>query len=204
MFPRASLAAALSALAVAFVAAHAKAEPPRVAGNPAERLVSLPIDPYGYDHAKSCRKSPAKGARALQDWLQSNAGGAFWGIMRCSRLSGSNYSLHAEGRAIDWHLDVHRTADKREAARLIALLLAPDSAGNAHALARRMGIQEIIWDCRSWWSGSEGMRPYSVCYDREGRRKRVDDTSAHRDHIHFGLNWRGAKKKTTFWVAGGR
>ena len=46
----------------------------------------------------------------------------------------------------------------------------------------------------------ETLGKYSVCYDRKGRRKkRVDKTSAHRDHIHFGMNWPGANKRTTFW-----
>jgi hypothetical protein len=27
----------------------------------------------------------------------------------------------------------------------------------------------------------------------------VNFTEAHKDHIHFGLSWRGAKKRTTFW-----
>ena len=170
-----------------------------VAGNPADKLVKLPIDDYQYDHAKDCRKNPAPGANALVAWLGGNAGGSFWGIMRCERWGKGRASLHAEGRAIDWHLNVHNGRDRREAKRLINLLLAPDRAGNQHALARRMGIQEIIWNCTSWYSGSESMRPYSACYDSKGRKKRIDDTTAHRDHIHFGLNWPGAKKRTTFW-----
>jgi hypothetical protein len=170
-----------------------------VRGNPADKLVNTPIDGYRYDHAKDCRKNPTKGAEALAGWLEQNAGGQFWGIMRCERWGEGRASLHAEGRAIDWHLDVHNAADKREAQRLINLLLAPDRAGNLHALARRMGVQEIIWNCRSWFSGSTAMRPYSACYDKDGERKPIDDTTAHKDHIHFGLNWPGAKKRTTFW-----
>jgi hypothetical protein len=170
-----------------------------VPGNPADKLVNLPIDDYRYDHAKDCRKKPTAGANALVAWLQKNAGGSFWGIMRCERWGKDSASLHAEGRAIDWHLNVHNSADRREAKRLINLLLAPDRTGNMHALARRMGVQEIIWNCTSWYSGSEGMRPYSTCYDSKGRKKKIDDTTAHRDHIHFGLNWPGAKKRTTFW-----
>jgi hypothetical protein len=170
-----------------------------VKGNPADKLADVPIDDYRYDHAKDCRKRPTKGAEALAGWLQQNAGGQFWGIMRCERWGKGRASLHAEGRAVDWHLDVHNAADKREAQRLIELLLAPDRAGNLHALARRMGIQEIIWNCRSWFSGSASMRPYSPCYDEKGKRRKIDDTTAHRDHIHFGVNWPGAKKRTTFW-----
>ena len=197
---RFSLIAVLTLLVVAVPVSVAVAGGFRpVAGNPADKLVNLPIDDYQYDHAKDCRKSPTPGANALVAWLGGNAGGSFWGIMRCERWGKGRASLHAEGRAIDWHLNVHNGADRSEAKRLINLLLAPDRAGNQHALARRMGIQEIIWNCTSWYSGSESMRPYSACYDSKGRKKRIDDTTAHRDHIHFGLNWPGAKKRTTFW-----
>lgn len=64
-----------------------------------------------------------------------------------------------------------------------------------------MGIQEIIWNCRSWWSGAEGMGNYSVCFTERGtRRKNVNRTAAHKDHIHIGLSWAGARKRTTFWA----
>jgi hypothetical protein len=170
-----------------------------VPGNPADKLVNVPIDDYQYDYAKDCRKHPTKGAEAMAAWLDKNAGGSFWGIMRCERWGKGKASLHAEGRAIDWHLSVHNSADRREAKRLINLLLAPDRAGNLHALARRMGVQEIIWDCTSWYSGADAMRPYSACYDAKGKPKKVDDTTAHRDHVHIGLNWAGAKMRTSFW-----
>lgn len=169
-------------------------------GNPANRLLNKPIDDYAYDHSKGCRKHPTRGIVALQRWLQANAAGSFWGNMRCSKLGGGNYSLHAEGRALDWHLDSRSAHDRRAAKRLINLLLATDRHGNRHALARRMGVQEIIWNCHSWWSGSEGMGKYSVCYTERGkRRKHVNFTLAHKDHIHFGMTWRGARLKTSFW-----
>jgi hypothetical protein len=171
-----------------------------VKGNPADKLVTLPIDDYRYDYAKDCRKKPTPGAEALVAWLTQNAGGQFWGIMRCERWGKGRASLHAEGRAIDWHLDVHNARDRAEATRLIDLFLAPDKAGNVHALARRMGIQELIWNCKGWFSGDGGLRPYSVCYDKNGKRvKNVDETAAHMDHIHIGVNWAGARMKTSFW-----
>jgi hypothetical protein len=171
-----------------------------VAHNPANKLTKLPIDPYRYDYATRCLKHPQRGTRALEHWLGKHAGGVSWGIMRCEKWGKHSASLHAEGRALDWHLDVHSAKDRREAERLINLMLAPDKAGNVHALARRMGIQEIIWNCRAWYTGDGGLIRYSVCYDSKGRRKRgVDDTTAHRNHVHFGLNWRGARMKTSFW-----
>ena len=168
--------------------------------NPADKLADLPIDDYAYDRATDCRKRPTQGALALVDWLESNARGTFWGIMRCERWGKKSASLHAEGRAVDWHLDAARPADRREARRLIDLWLATDRAGNEHALARRMGIQEIIWDCRAWWSGSDQPAGYSPCYSRRGKpRRRVDATTAHRDHLHIGLNRMGAARLSSFW-----
>jgi hypothetical protein len=166
----------------------------------AAALAQRPVDDYRYDHAKACRKHPTPGARALVEWLEKNATGSFWGIMRCEKWGKNSASLHAEGRAVDWHLDASSPADRREARRLIDMWLAPDGEGNEHAFARRMGIQEIIWNCRSWWSGADGMGPYSACYTKRGkRRKHVNYTQAHKDHIHIGLSWPGARKRTSFW-----
>ena len=59
---------------------------------------------------------------------------------------------------------------------------------------------ELIWACHSWWSGADRMGPYSQCYDRKGRRrKNVNRTLAHRDHVHIGLTRQGARLRTTFW-----
>jgi hypothetical protein len=186
---------------LALTAAAAVATPyGRVAHNPADRLAAKPIDDYRYDRARHCYRRPSRGANALVAWLARNAGGQFWGIMRCERLSSDSMSLHSEGRAVDWHLDVSSAADRRAAWRLILTLLATDRAGNPHALARRMGVQEIIWNCRSWWSGADRMGPYSLCYTRKGKlRGKVDRTLAHRDHVHIGLSRQGARMRTSFW-----
>src|SRR3954468_7236069 len=98
------------------------------------------VDPFRYDQAKRCLKRPQPGALALQSWLEGHASGVSWGIMRCEKLGPHNYSLHAEGRAIDWH------TDRAGAKRLIDMLLASDDA-----LARRMGVQGLIFNCRAWW-----------------------------------------------------
>lgn len=170
-----------------------------VAGNPADKLLDVPLEDYRYDYARKCRKRPMPGMVALEAWLGKNTRGESWGIMRCEKLSKKNWSLHSEGRALDWRLNVHDRSERKAADKLINLLLAPDSAGNPHALARRMGIQEIIWNCQAWWSGSDAMAPYSVCFDKRGKRRRVDDTTAHRNHVHIGLNLPGARRQTSFW-----
>jgi hypothetical protein len=41
---------------------------------------------------------------------------------------------------------------------------------------------------------------YSACYGKNGKRRRhVDETTAHRDHVHIGLTRDGAARRTSFW-----
>ncbi|HLM10178.1 MAG TPA: hypothetical protein VK307_10730 [Thermoleophilaceae bacterium] len=82
--------AILSAVACLLAGAAAAATGAAAAGapNPAD----LPIDDYAYDHAGGCKKHPAPGALAFVDWLERNAGGELWGIMRCERLGPGSFS----------------------------------------------------------------------------------------------------------------
>jgi hypothetical protein len=138
--------------------------------------------------------------KALQNWLERNVRGESWGIQRCERWGPHSFSLHAEGRAIDWHLDAGVAKERRATMRLIRTLLASDRNGNEAALARRMGVQGLIFDCKDWWSGMDGLGDYSYCYERNGDlRHDLDRTEAHRDHVHIELSWPGARKRTSFW-----
>ena len=172
-------------LALAALLAAAASAPAR-SPNPAERLAHLPLDPVAYDRAKGCLHRTQPGTQALEAWLKATrARGASWGTESCRTIPVSRgrieewrrcrrerkpgercptprpgWSLHAEGRALDWHLDAANEADRAEAELLLDLLLAPDSTGAPNALARRMGLQEVIWNCRAWFAGGKGTRPY--------------------------------------------
>ncbi len=201
---RLSLLCALLVLAVAGPAAamvRLPEVPAPVAGNPADRLLALPIEDAYYDGARRCTpKASRPGVLALQRWLEANARGVFWGSYRCERWGKHEASLHAEKRAIDWHLDAAVPADRRAAEKLIMLLLAPDAAGNLQALARRMGVEELIWDCGYWGAGMTEFSKYGPCYSKRGKlRRKVDKTVAHRDHVHIGMTKAGAKARTSFW-----
>jgi hypothetical protein len=85
----------------------------------------------------------------------------------------------------------------------VTLLLAPDSGGNQQALARRMGLEEIIWDCGYWSAGMTEFLEYPPCFNSHGtRRRHVDPTVAHRNHVHLGLTRAGSAKRTSFWMHG--
>ncbi len=194
---RLTMTTALLALALAAAAAGAALN-----GNPANdpRLLRKPIEPSRYDDARRCLPRPQPGTLALERWLGRHFRGVSWGIMRCEKLGPGNFSLHAEGRALDWNLDAGVPRQRRAAANLIGLLLARDRRGNTTALARRMGVQGLIFNCRSWWAGSSRLEAYDYCYRRDGRlRRHLNRTAAHRDHLHIELDWAGARKRTSFW-----
>lgn len=185
------------AVAVALALPAAAAALPRLSANPANKLISRGLDPIQYDHATRCNGGRVwPGTVAMVSWLQRNASGANWGQYRCEKWGKGKASIHSAGRAIDWH-----TSSRKAGMALVELLLAPDKQGYAAALARRMGVQGLIFDCKSWfgnWSGELGS--YSYCYTKRGRRKQgLDPTQAHMDHVHIELNMLGAKKRTTFW-----
>lgn len=173
-----------------------------VAGNPADRLATLPADPEQYDPATHCSPAPRVGMVALVAWLGRHARGTSWGTYRCEKWGPHQASLHAENRAVDWHLDVTVPADRAAARELIDLLLAPDRTGLPHALARRMGVEEIIWDCSYWGAGMQDFTPYSPCFGKNGQRRRhVDPTIGHLNHLHIGMSKAGAARRTSFWTA---
>jgi hypothetical protein len=197
------VAAVLGTVAAPASAFRLGADVSPIAGNPADRLAELPADPEEYDRATHCSSRPKPGTVALVGWLQRNARGESWGSYRCEKWGDGEASLHAENRAVDWHLDVSVPADRAAARRLIELLLATDRVGTPHALARRMGVEEIIWDCSYWGAGMDEFKAYSPCLNRNGDvRIHVNKTIAHRDHLHLGLSKAGAAKRTSFWTAG--
>lgn len=106
------------------------------------------------------------------------------GITRSCSVGGR--SEHKEGRAWDWGVKANNSREKAYAKELIDWLLATDKYGNKHAMARRFGIQYLIWN-RRIWSPSGGWRAYN-------------GVSPHTDHVHFSFTWEGARRRTTYWT----
>ncbi|HEX2050176.1 MAG TPA: hypothetical protein VHJ34_06010 [Actinomycetota bacterium] len=113
--------------------------------------------------------------------------------------SSGGQSEHKEGRAWDWGVSASVEREKAAADEVVAWLLARDAHGNAHALARRLGIMYLIWNRRVWstWGGWEiyCVQHGSACYDPDGGGVR----HPHTDHVHFSFGWPGARKQTSFW-----
>lgn len=106
-------------------------------------------------------------------------------------------SLHDEGRAVDQHLNVKSAKDRRVARQLKRFFLRKDAEGEPWAMARRFGLQELIWNCHIWVSAlaDQGWHRYSRC-DEPG----ATYTDKHKNHVHIGQTWLGALKQTTAYT----
>jgi hypothetical protein len=164
------------------------------AGAPAH---AMPIEGYpSYDPQNRCSPAPKLGMVMLSEHLlRRYPGSGSSGISRSCTASG--VSEHKEGRAFDWRLDATSERDQRYAADFLERLLAADRAGNANALARRMGIMYVIWDDRIW-SASHGYRARDYLHAACQRVRGCSPTLRHRDHMHISLT-RAAARGATSW-----
>ena len=146
------------------------------------------IDPYAaYDPQRVCDPVAKPGTVALRDLLlRTHPGTRSLGISRTCTARGT--SEHKEGRAFDWGVRADRPQERAAAESVLRQLLATDSAGNRHALARRLGVMYLIWDRQIWssYSAARGWRPYG-------------GANAHTDHVHLSLSWDGAMGRTSYW-----
>jgi hypothetical protein len=182
---------AASALLLAASALGAKRTlDPNPANDPA--LISQRMDPNRYDGAGGCVRKDPKGTKALIRFMKrTTKKGVPYGTIRCDG------GVHGTGRALDWGLDARKRSQKRLATTVINTWLAKDNRGRNNALARRMGVQLIIYNCRWWQAGDRGWSPYSACSG-----KNPDPTQGHIDHIHIELTRPAAKLKTSYWESG--
>jgi hypothetical protein len=147
------------------------------------------IEPLaGYQAQTSCSPSAKPGVADFANrLLRANPTSRSLGIVRACSAGGR--SEHKEGRAFDWGVSAHSAADRARVARLMRWLLKKDRFGNRYAMARRLGIQYMIWNRRIWGSYAAG----------SGWR-RYTGASPHTDHVHFSFTWAGARKRTSFWT----
>ena len=128
---------------------------PAAAGFP-DRPSAPEIDGYGtQDEEFHCDPTAKPGAVALAEMVGA-ALQTEWGIERACGAGGYGTSRHKMGLAIDVMLDSGTEDGRADADALIGWLLAPDTAGNANARARRLGVTQIIWSDRIWQATHRG------------------------------------------------
>jgi hypothetical protein len=192
--PRARFVARL-ALALATVVIAGSLGPTPEAGALGDSPV---VDaPSPYEGQTTCTRTPRPGTMALASWLTSTykATGSM-GMMRACTSGGR--SEHKDGRAFDWKADVRKKATRKAAYDFIRKALATDAAGNAHALARRMGIMYLIYD-DTIWSSYYDFRPRPYLNAGCKKRRKCSRTLRHLDHVHISLGYAGAAAQTSWY-----
>lgn len=174
---------AVSASVLAFPLATAPADgavfptPKPTKALPAALDVAAP-----YQKGTQCLTENQPGAVAFAKLLNATYGTRTYGILRqCA-------AEHGEGRALDWMISANNKDQLALANSLTRWLAAPDSQGRAGAMARRFGINYIIFNRQQWraYAPERGWTPYY-------------GVSPHTDHIHFSFNWDGAYKRSSWW-----
>jgi hypothetical protein len=186
----------LVAVFVCALGGLAVAAPRTLNPNPANDpvLIKKKLDPNRYDGASGCVRREPRGMRKLIRWMKRHTKrNTIYGTIRCDG------GVHSTGRALDWMLDARKKRQKRFAMTVINTWLAKDRRGRNNALARRMGIQLIIYNCRWWQAGDRDWKRYSAC---SGGKKNADPTQGHIDHIHIELTKPAGKLRTSFWEYG--
>jgi len=164
------------------------------------QAASAPVEPYSsYQPQTKCSPTAKPGAKALAKWVVASYHGSQGRIGE--PCAGKSVSEHKEGRAVDWTLNSKSATDRARASRFFKRIFATDSAGERHALARRMGVMYIIWSDRIYASYN-GFQPrvYRSSSCKNKPLSKCSMTLRHRDHVHISLNRSGGAGKTSFYV----
>ena len=135
-----------------------------------------------YQKGTMCLTYNQPGAVAFVKMLNATYGYRTWGILRhCA-------AEHGEGRALDWMINANDPSQLALANAITRWLAAPDSQGRAGAMAKRFGINYMIWN-RQMWRAYDTARGWAPYYG----------VSPHTDHIHISFNWDGARMRSSWW-----
>jgi peptidoglycan hydrolase-like protein with peptidoglycan-binding domain len=184
---RALGALSIPVLGVPLAATGAVAAPPPKP--PAKSLPSALDAAPPYQGQRVCDPNAKAGVTAFAQLMVGHyrvGSAAPWNIVRnCN----SGITEHSEGRAWDWMLSAANPQQKAIADSVVAWLSAPDAHGRPGAMARRFGINYIIWNKKMWraYAPERGWAAYT-------------GSSPHTDHIHFTFTWDGAYKRTSWWT----
>jgi len=134
-----------------------------------------------YEPQVSCDPRAKPGVTAFAALMTARYG---TGAMGTYRPCLGDTSEHYESRALDWMLNVTNPTQRAIANSVTAWL-----GANQGAMARRFGIDYIIWNHKTFrvYDPSRGWAAYT-------------GSVPHTDHVHFSFSWDGAMKRTSWWT----
>jgi hypothetical protein len=167
---------------------------------PAPRSFGAVADTFPrYEPENTCSPTEKVGAKKLRKLLARTYGSSI-GSYTVRPCSGAD-SGHEEGRAVDWMTNKKVPAQKAMAKAFIKWLKATDSYGNTYAMARRLGVEYVIWNNRMWrtYDPGRGATEYDKCLHKKKKGKAAWANACHRTHVHISLSWDGAYKRTSYF-----
>ncbi len=175
----ASVPAAFPAMLLSAAPAQAASIPPP----PTKKLpTALDIAP-SYQAGTRCLTKALPGPVDFAKLLNAHYGTHVYGILRpCA-------AEHGEGRALDWMVNANTKSGLALGNAITTWLTAKDAQGRPGAMARRFGINYIIWNRHMWRS-----------YDPGRGWAAYTGSSPHTDHIHISFTWDGAYEQTSWWT----
>jgi hypothetical protein len=151
-----------------------------------------------WERENTCNPTAKPGPRYLARLLNATYGPISSNIVRPCTAADSG---HKEGRALDWMVSARVPAQKAMGDAFVAWLQAPDASGNPEAMARRLGIQYVIWNSMTWraYDPARGWTEYDGCLHKP-HKSRAWDNTCHRTHVHISFSWDGAYKRTSYYT----
>ncbi|HHU10272.1 MAG TPA: peptidoglycan-binding protein, partial [Intrasporangiaceae bacterium] len=139
-----------------------------------------------YQGQTTCDPTAKPGPIAFAALLNTHYGKRSYGI---TRACGNGVTEHSEGRALDWMINANKPSEKAIADSIVQWLSASDAKGNPGVMARRFGINYIIWNRKVWraYAPERGWANYTGAHP-------------HDDHIHITFTWDGAYQRTSWWT----
>ncbi len=134
----------------------------------------------GWQYSYSCDPNDKPGMVAFAKLISTHYNRPRYSTSRSCKAG--NASQHGEGRAVDWSMDAF-DADDKAIGDAVAYWLTTNNG----EMARRFGVQSVVWNKRSWYLYSPGSwRTYT-------------GPSPHTDHLHISFTWDGSMKRTSWW-----
>jgi hypothetical protein len=152
-----------------------------------------------YEPENTCSPTEKLGAKKLRKLLRKTYGSSI--SSNTVRPCTSADSGHEEGRAVDWMTNKKVPEQKADAKAFIKWLEAPDGFGNTYAMARRLGVEYVIWNNRMWrtYDPGRGWTEYDNCLHKKKKGKSAWANACHRTHVHISLSWDGAYDRTSYF-----
>jgi len=155
-----------------------------------------PVAPDWY-----CEPEAKPGVNVVAGLLHSTYGIGGSTTRACDVAWSYEFSYHKMGLALDWRVDTADPVGWASGLSLLRWLLATDSKGAEFAVARRIGITQLIWHNRVWSAHDPTWKVY--CDPRDALDNDCMDsaTARHDDHMHISFSLESGYLHTSFFEA---